>query len=502
MKIFRSYLWGTVTASALLFAPVAYADPGKSKLCDLAELVKAPERITESSECDSFYVRVKDQPVTCGLFDQLISEMQREWTSTATELCAQSESCRQIMAECAAKQLSGKDLQAQSSSSLSSSSASSTSSTSSQSSTSPLPVTAGKSSSNSSARGGSVGSASSAPSTITILTGSSGKPVATSTRGQRGASQVPTVQATAASTASSTATNLPLSGVLSSDCYVCIYDETDKATEAECKARAKKAKARGVKDPVVVSNYELLFDYRDKLCACRNIEVLAIVHGTPGDEWRPFQEAREIIEVAPQCSSISFDNFRCSGFDSANEALASAKELSRQMAESGYAGTVTLKGRQTVHEAGDAVAAAKYQITKKLTEGRNPITKFIISQYVKMAAISRPGAKEYCDLVNTPLSFQVCASGVKIALDPCKKPGDVSEVHKGAEATQTIVCEKNGKRANQSCSYVKLADVPDVTLAEGTLLSDVLKTQGYGTDGCDARGVCLCKWMEPEVCSK
>ena len=76
-------------------------------------------------------------------------------------------------------------------------------------------------------------------------------------------------------------------------------------------------------------------------------------------------------------------------------------------------------------------------------------------------------------------------------------------LHKAADASQTIVCAKNGKRANQACTYVPLSGVPVRDPHTGVDLREMLKQMGYGEDGCDSTSkVCLCKWGEAVTCSK
>jgi hypothetical protein len=295
------------------------------------------------------------------------------------------------------------------------------------------------------------------------------------------------------------------------DCYVCIYDVYDKMAEAECRARAREARRRGITKIVVVPELETLSKHKKELCECKNIDVLAAVHGKPGEESEPFREIKEILEVAPQCSNITFENFRCSGFDSATAALAEAEKLSSEMAKNGYAGTVTVKGFQTINNVPttyanlssrlDLEAESLPLVVRLIKAPRMLVTKSILKKKESATALSE--MQHVCDITNTPISFQVCSENVTLALNSCKEPGQVSFLHKSADASQTIVCAKNGKRANQTCTYVPLSGVPVRDPHTGVDLRDKLKQMGYGENGCDSTSkVCLCKWGEAVTCSK
>jgi hypothetical protein len=281
--------------------------------------------------------------------------------------------------------------------------------------------------------------------------------------------------------------------------------------EAECRARAREARRRGITKIVVVPELETLSKHKKELCECKNIDVLAAVHGQPGEESKPFREITEILEVSPQCSNITFENYRCSGFDSATAALAEAEKLSSDMAKNGYAGTVTVKGVQTVHSVPTTFAMYSSDI-EQAVESLSPFARLKIAPRMLLwkrvlkkggSAPVNPYSQQFCDSTNTPISFQVCSENVKLVLNSCKVPGQVSEVHKAADATRNIVCAKNGKRANQTCTYVPLSDVPVRDPHTGVDLRDKLKQMGYGENGCDSNEqVCLCKWGEAVTCSK
>jgi hypothetical protein len=280
--------------------------------------------------------------------------------------------------------------------------------------------------------------------------------------------------------------------------------------EAECRARAREARARGITKIVVVPELETLSKHKKELCECKNIDVLAAVHGQPGEESEPFREITEILEIAPQCSNITFENFRCSGFDSATAALAEAEKLSSEMAKNGYAGTVTVKGFQTVNNAPMTYAMLSGHIDQKV-ESNPQFARLIVpvalvtKRVLKMMgnAPIKASNQQFCDITNTPISFQVCSENVKLVLSPCKAPDQVSELDKAAGASQTIACAKNGKRANQTCTYVPLSGVPVRDSLTGVVVRDELKQMGYGENGCDSTSkVCLCKWGEAVTCSK
>ena len=273
------------------------------------------------------------------------------------------------------------------------------------------------------------------------------------------------------------------------DCYVCIYDKHDERLREECEFLANKAKEKG-QIAVVVNQFEAL-DRRKELCECENIDVKAFVHGSPGDEAEPFTEIREILKVAQQCSNITFEDMRCSGFDSADKALRHAKDLSHTMAMNGFGGTVTVNGFQTISNY--VLDSHIADIKAELLNDAGPIQQILVRTTL---AKLKKSSLQMCSYLNTPMGFQVCAQDVKLLLDPCKTPGQVSSLDKGASATTTIVCQIDGKRANQSCSYIKLSDIKDTKLRES------LRYQGYLEDGCKVSGACLCEWKEPEVCSK
>ena len=292
-------------------------------------------------------------------------------------------------------------------------------------------------------------------------------------------------------------------------------------TQAKCQLRGRNARRSGIRNVVVVSHIEALYEseHKNRICGCKNIDMFGIVHGKPGQEDLPFKQIKTLLKVAPQCSNIALTHMNCSGFDSVTKALAEADTLSRDMAKSGHEGTVTVTGNQTVTSDpsyfGQRIAQYDIDVSEKtdsavvqVAKGALGRTTYSVSTILltmiapRRTLLKGATAKEFCDHVNTPIGFQVCASGVTLALSPCKPVGHVSEVHKGENATQTILCAKDGKRANQSCSYIELKDVPDITLADGRTLLKTLSDFDYGEDGCKYEGqVCLCKWEEPSVCS-
>jgi len=272
-------------------------------------------------------------------------------------------------------------------------------------------------------------------------------------------------------------------------CFVCIYDKHDRRLAQECVHLAMEARKKG-KYAITLNQYEAL-DKRRSLCKCEIVDVVANVHGAPGDEKEPFSEIKEILEVAPQCSKITFDNKRCSGFDSAAEAFAYAKELSHTMAKNGFGGTVTLTGHQTINTVPNFIVIAKLRsrLAQQNKDARQQME--VLTQFDRGVAESA----RYCSRTNTTLGFRVCAQDVKLVLDTCKSPGQVSKVSK--LGTTTIVCQTKGKRANQSCNYIKLSDVKDAKDRK------LFKEDGYSQDGCQDGGrTCLCEWRAPEVCSK
>ena len=500
MDEWRGFFLVGAAAASLLFSNGSHAVPAGSKLCDLSILLNSSEGNPQVAECEGFYVRVQEQSVTCGLYDKLSAEMKSAWTTTAAEICKKSESCSHLMAECASWQLSGKDLPK----SGSTSSLPGTPSSQVVAAGSPAPAT-------SPSRGASSINTGSAPTTVVIA---KAKPATNSAAANSGASATTSAAAIPVSTAlpaprTSIAFASPTS--VAPDCYVCIYDVYDKITEAECRARAREARRRGIRKIVVVPELETLSKHKKELCECKNIDALAAVHGQPGEESEPFREIKEILEVAPQCSNLTFENYRCSGVDSATAALAFAWELSSEMAKNGYAGNVTVKGFQTVNNVPttyanlssrlDLEAESLPLVVRLIKAPRMLITKSILKKKESATALSQ--MQRVCDITNTPISFQVCSENVTLALNSCKEPGQVSFLHKAADASQTIVCAKNGKRANQTCTYVPLSGVPVRVPHTGVDLREMLKQMGYGEDGCDSTSkVCLCKWGEAVTCSK
>ena len=500
MNEWRGFFLAGAAAASLLFCNGGYAAPASSKLCDLSILLNSSEGNPQVAECEGFYVRVQEQSVTCGLYDKLSAEMKSAWTTTAAGLCKKSESCSQLMAECASRQLSGKDFTKPGSST----SVPGTPSSQVVAARSPAAAT-------SPGRGSSSSNTGSAPTTVVIA---KAKPATNSAAANSGASATTSAAAIPVSTAlpaprTSIAFASPTSVV--PDCYVCIYDVYDKMAEAECRARAREARRRGITKIVVVPELETLSKHKKELCECKNIDVLAAVHGKPGEESEPFREIKEILEIAPQCSNITFENYRCSGFDSATAALAEAEKLSSEMAKNGYAGTVTVKGFQTINNVPttyanlssrlDLEAESLPLIVRLIKAPRMLVTKSILKKKESATALSE--MKQFCDITNTPISFQVCSENVTLALNSCKEPGQISFLHKAADASQTIVCAKNGKRANQACAYVPLSGVPVRDPHTGVDLRDKLKQMGYGDNGCDSTSkVCLCKWGEAVTCSK
>ena len=518
-------LGGLIVGCALaLWCADSYAAPHETKLCDLGELLRTPEKIATSDDCAGFYVKVADQPISCGLYDKLSDDMKASWVTTAEEVCGTSESCSEVMAQCAARQISGKDLRGEGASSSSFTSSSSEGGSNS----SQVTVERSRGSSSSAPQVGRVKDGNGSAVTTTVLRGSArgGQPnsqagtsnlSAPGIFAARAASQSSTTSAASSSSSSSAGSS---SSSSTPDCYVCIYDALDPVlTKANCEVKAKEARRRGIRNVIVADSMEALYDkkYQGKICGCKNIDTFVAIHGSPGGEALPFDEIRTLIEVAPQCSNINFHNLRCSGFDSVTAAVAEAKKLSQEMAKSGYSGTVTVTGNQTVttdvSPAAHRIAAWDIEKQEELEEELpgNPLGQFISKTRQRRGVaieeklldrIILPSAQFCSDMVNTPIGFQVCASGVTLALSPCETVGQVSEIDKGSNGNQTIVCAKDGKRANQRCSFVKLNEVPDLTLPSGDKLVDVLKAKGYGEDGCRLAGqVCLCKWDEPSVCS-
>ena len=498
----------------MLVSAQVYAVPPETKICDLGELLRSPERMAASGECAALYIKVKDQPISCGLYDKLTKEMKDSWVKASREICGKSEACNEVMAQCAARQLSGKDLSAGNSGQAFSAQAGSNNSQP----TRERSLAESTSASNKGTRTNRIGAA--APSAP--QGGSSPGSTISSPRSQRSTNSAASSSATTSSVSSSSNSSAGSSSSIGTpDCYVCIYDSTDSMTQAKCQVRGRNARRSGIRNVVVVSHIEALYEseHKNRICGCKNIDMFGIVHGKPGQEDLPFKQIKTLLKVAPQCSNIALTHMNCSGFDSVTKALAEADTLSRDMAKSGYEGTVTVTGNQTVTSdpSSSADVLAQYDIDVSETTD-SAVEKAFWSALVKtispvstiLMTIRAPrrvllnGAmqKEFCDHVNTPIGFQVCASGVTLALSPCKPVGHVSEVDKGENATQTILCAKDGKRANQSCSYIELKDVPDITLADGRTLLKTLSDFDYGEDGCKYEGqVCLCKWEEPSVCS-
>ena len=87
-----------------------------------------------AGECAALYVTIDEQPISCGLYDKLSKEMKDSWVKVSGEICGTSEACGDVMAQCAARQLSGKDLGASGSGQSSSARSSSAQSSSGQSS--------------------------------------------------------------------------------------------------------------------------------------------------------------------------------------------------------------------------------------------------------------------------------------------------------------------------------------------------------------------------------
>jgi hypothetical protein len=87
MNDWRGFFLAGVAAASLLFCNGGYAVPASSKLCDLSLILNSSEAPPQLAECEGFYVRVQEQPVTCGLYDKLSAEMKSAWTTTAAGLC-------------------------------------------------------------------------------------------------------------------------------------------------------------------------------------------------------------------------------------------------------------------------------------------------------------------------------------------------------------------------------------------------------------------------------
>ena len=505
-------------------AAAGHAAPVETKTCDLGELLRTPERMAAAGECAALYVTIDEQPISCGLYDKLSKEMKDWWVKVSGEICGTSEACGDVMAQCAARQLSGKDLGAGvsgQSSSGQSSSAHAVSNTS-----QPSQENARSGSTNATKLGSRKGG-SGAPAPPGSQRGGVPSVYANSARSDQlppSAGSSSSFTSSASSASSSSAGSSSSSGA--PDCYVCIHDE-DLSHKAECQVMAREARRRGIRNVVVGSVMEVLFDsnYREKLCKCKNIDTYISWHGTTGQEDVPFEVVKHLHEIAPACRNFTVDDTACTRFDKLNVAFAEAEELSRHLATLGYSGTVTVTGNQTItawNPSSEAIEFAKWNIEvheKIDSSGLSPLQRFLrnLKHVPQKMSVSRQMRKIYgedlvklqrlsvdnvCNQVNTPVSFRVCASGVNLALSPCKPVGHISYVDKGAKATQTIVCAKDGKRANQSCSYIKLKDVPDSTLPDGRKLREYWTDIHFGEDGCGFGGAaCLCKWEEPSVCS-
>lgn len=482
------------------------------KLCDLGEPLQQPERIAEFVDCSVFTVQVLNRPVACGLYDKLSRRMKSGWVSAVRRICRESESCVDLMAECAARPISGGDLQGASSSSDQSLSSSSqvTSSSSSQSTSSTSHTYSSSSSSQASSTGAQVivppvtGSSSSADSggSYSSSAGTTTKvPVQRGSRPQPNLElrRVPSSQRMPVSPASGGASSSPQSEDAS--CYVCLYDEQQPDMAEECAFRGNNARQRGVLHVIVKGLSEALTSGdRAEMCACRNVDVIVASHGYPGQEHVPFKEVSKIVDIAPRCSTINVDNWRCSSINNEKEAQKYAEELSVRLATSGYTGKVTIKGYQTVH----------WQIHQS-TEVKNRQDEWSIIERIAESPTQRARMKlEYlldsasdmlvCDYLNTPLEFQVCPSEVKLALSPCKAPGSVSILDKAHGADQSILCQKDGLRASQSCAYIDLSKVVDVKLPGRRNLRKYLSDGGFKDNGCDLGGSCLCQWKEAVTC--
>lgn len=276
------------------------------------------------------------------------------------------------------------------------------------------------------------------------------------------------------SSSSSSSTSSFVSSFFSSSapskCFLCIYDSSDPLLKLECENKARNARRSGMSPVTVISDLESIMDQKS-LCECDNIVVLRAVHGAPGEEEIPFALAEEIVEVAPGCSTLDISDMGCSRFDSSTEAVAQAKSLAKQLASSGYTGSVTVTGNQTLTLALNAQAESN-PILIRIVGILNGISPVKIDEAIE-------NTKKYCEANNTPIQFQVCASGVQIALYPCKTEGSTSKIDRDNNGSRTIVCESGGKRANQSCSYVT----------------------NTACD-CDSRECqyCQCRWAKPSIC--
>ena len=500
MEHIKRFIAQTVALGAITLTAHLVATAQEPRVCDLGEALQQPERLEEFVDCSVFTVKVLNRPVACGLYDKLSRRMKSGWVSAVRTTCRESKSCVELMAECAARPIAGTDIQGISSSSAQSqgsstspvSSSSSSSRETSQSSSSALGSSAGgvPTRSSSSSWDGSSQSSSAATDRAPVIRGSRPQPVM-----ERRPRPIAPRKAVVLPTGESSRAQAE-----GSDCYVCIYDLTDPDTHSECDYRAKRAREQGVKQVKTFPHTGELQRLQRHLCDCRNIDILQAAHGYPGQEGLPFEEISNILDVVPQCS-INFHDWRCSGFDNHEAAVAEAKKLSTWMAQNGYAGKIVVNGFQTVNisplafkddDRLRAIADMPTSVTEKVT-----LRKLRMKIEYNLSQVTRDA---FCQHINTPIQFQVCAEGVSLALAPCKEAGSVSIVDKAHAADRTNLCEKNGKQAFQSCSYIELPQVPDINLPPGRTLRGEFSRAGYKDDGCHVDGTCICQWREAVAC--
>lgn len=284
-------------------------------------------------------------------------------------------------------------------------------------------------------------------------------------------------------------------------CLLCIYDDTqwDPDLQKECEDAVKLAK-KLKRQALLISQTEYVQRVLDgtmssQLCGCHDIEVIFERHGSPWEENLTFDETKQIVEIYPTCSNIQINDIRCSWFDNVNDALGHAKKLQRDLAKMGYKWTISIYGAQTVN----FMTADKY-IDRRISFWKKTLFRSyaLVSWRFDLALAKLPDIikSEWnnCYAKNTPLGFKVCASDTKLLLYPCEKQWSESVLDRETNATRTIICEHQGKKANQTCVYKSnKKEWPGCVNEDGSIVDFSAKCPYF-----------RCVWWQPELvtCSK
>lgn len=231
-----------------------------------------------------------------------------------------------------------------------------------------------------------------------------------------------------------------------------------------------------------------------ELCGCAELEIEVFMHATPSDVTRPFELYDYIVEVAPQCSNsdVEINDVGCSVFAYSNDALAAARKRADELAEKGYEGTITISGNQTINSfalVDSFMSALEIQWTdfSELKKALAKLTEEEVRAYLR-------DTQQSCEVhYGSELQFKVCANDVTLGLPPCKTPGVLSIVDKEDNGgSPIIVCEHNGKKANQDCEDRGTSDA---------VQDEYLDQSGENiTDFFDPTVLTICEWQDPVGC--